>query len=518
MDDSNKKNSFDDSFQNRGPEDEVAKKEEQETESSDKQSYYYSYGPFKSSNGESGKETSTGPSSDRNETAVSSENVEITPPKAVPAYTQTALSKPQKGEWQFKKESRRSSFRSLFSAFLAGVILIGGLMYMSDRQNWFSSDQALAAQASASGEATQAKESGSGNAVSTVLDTVRPNNIAQIFEQSSPAVVKIETYVSGNSQGGGNSNDPFWQFFGDGSFSQPDDGGNSGSDQLVPNGLGSGFLFEKDGYILTNQHVVGDSAKVTVTVQGHDKPFEAKVLGQSYDLDLAVLKIEGSNFPTLPLGDSNGINIGEWVVAIGNPNGFDHTVTVGVLSAKERPIQIPDTQGTRNYEHLLQTDASINPGNSGGPLLNLAGEVIGINTAVSAQSQGIGFAIPSSTIKEVVDNLKQNKEIPKTPSPFIGATLQDITDQIAKELGLSSTDGSIVYNILYNSPAYKSDLRQYDVITGMDGTTYKNKEDLIAVIQKKKVGDKVTLNVLRGGKKIDLQVQIGNKNDFNAQQ
>ncbi len=252
-------------------------------------------------------------------------------------------------------------------------------------------------------------------------------------------------------------------------------------------------------------------------MNGYEQPFTAKLLGSSYDLDLAVLKIEGSNFPTLKLGDSNATNMGDWVVAIGNPYGFDHTVTVGVLSSNEREISIQDTNGTRNYEHLLQTDASINPGNSGGPLLNLNGEVIGINTAVSSEAQGIGFAIPTSTISEVLDKLKTNTKIPSKPVPFIGATLQDVNSAIARQLGLDSASGSYVYSVLYNSPAYKGDLRQYDVITGMDGKTYKTSTDLIEAIKKKNVGDKVTLNVIRGGKKVDISVEIGDKNAFEDQ-
>ncbi|MGO4276599.1 S1C family serine protease, partial [Paenibacillus sp. TAF58] len=164
--------------------------------------------------------------------------------------------------------------------------------------------------------------------------------------------------------------------------------------------------------------------------------------------DLAVLKIEGDKeFPILPLGKAEDVNVGDWVVAIGNPYGFDHTVTVGVLSAKERPISIPDSKGTREYKHLLQTDASINPGNSGGPLLNLNGEVIGINTAVSSQAQGIGFAIPTSTISSVLENLKNNVQIPKEPVPYLGVGLQDIGKDWVSELKLSNTDGALVGSV-----------------------------------------------------------------------
>jgi S1-C subfamily serine protease len=210
--------------------------------------------------------------------------------------------------------------------------------------------------------------------------------------------------------------------------------------------------------------------------------------------------------------------MGDWVIAIGNPYGFDHTITVGVLSSNEREISITDSSGTRNYQHLLQTDASINPGNSGGPLLNLNGEVIGINTAVSAQAQGIGFAIPSSTILEVLDHLKNNREIPKKPVPFIGASLQTLTPEFAERLGIKGTEGSVVVSVIYGSPAYKADLRAYDVITGMDGVPYKTNTDLIAAIQKKNVGDKIVLNVIRNGEKIDLTVTIGDRNEFEANQ
>ncbi|WP_276354653.1 S1C family serine protease [Cohnella caldifontis] len=415
------------------------------------------------------------------------------------------------GSWQ--APPKRTSLRAVFASFMVGVIAVGGLMFAADQGNWFSQGaQAAPASTAASGAKTASA------AVSNAADVVRPNNIAQIFEKASPAVVKIETYVKASSRRSSSMDDLFEQFFGqvpDGSDS--DNGGDgSGSGSLQASGMGSGFIFDSTGYILTNQHVIANADDIEVTVIGHNKPFKAKLLGSSYDLDLAVLKIEGTDgtsFPTLKLGDSAGTNMGDWVVAIGNPYGFDHTVTVGVLSANEREISIQDQDGTRNYQHLLQTDASINPGNSGGPLLNLNGDVIGINTAVSSEAQGIGFAIPTSTITEVIDDLKANKEIPK---PFIGASLQTLTPEIAKKLGLSGTEGSMVVSVVFGSPAYKADLRAYDVITGMDGTAYKDNASLIAAIQKKKIGDKVTLNVIRNGEKIDVQITIGNRNDFDT--
>ncbi len=409
------------------------------------------------------------------------------------------------------KPPRRTSLRSVFAAFLVGVLTVGALMYSADRYNWFSDEVFGGTKA-----ATEADVKAASNPVSNSADVVRPNNIAKIFEQSSPAVVQIETYAKTRSSAGSLWQDDFFrQFFGD-NYGQ-DNGGGDGS--LQQSGMGSGFIFDSTGYILTNQHVIADAAEIKVIVDGYEQPFTAELLGSSYELDLAVLKIKGSDFPTLKLGDSGNMNMGDWVVAIGNPYGFDHTVTVGVLSSNEREISIPDSNGTRNYKHLLQTDASINPGNSGGPLINLQGEVIGINTAVSSQAQGIGFAIPTSTIKDVLENLKSNTKIPQKPVPFIGATLMDVTTDIADKLGIGKdAKGAFVREVLFNSPAYKADLRQYDVILGMDDKNYSTTNDLIAAIQKKTVGDKVTLNVARGDKKLDIAVTIGDRNEFESQQ
>jgi serine protease Do len=417
------------------------------------------------------------------------------------------------------KPPRSTSFRAMFAAFLVGVVTLGGLMFAADRGNWFSSELLGG---TAQVQNTSIKPTGT--AVNNTSDIVRPNNIAKIFEQSSPAVVKIETYASAQSNGSGMMQDDFFrQFFGDQLPNGDNGGGNGGgssggTDSLQPSGMGSGFIFDSTGYILTNQHVIANASEIKVTVDGHSEPLTAKLLGSSYELDLAVLKIEGTNFPTLKLGDSSSLNMGDWVVAIGNPYGFDHTITVGVLSSNERQISIPDTNGTRNYDHLLQTDASINPGNSGGPLMNLQGEVIGINTAVSSQAQGIGFAIPTSTIAGVLDNLKNNTKIPQKPVPFIGATLMDVTADIAGRLGIDpNAKGAFVREVLFNSPAYKADLRQYDVITGMDGKDYNTTDELIAAIKTKAVGDKVTLSILRVDKKIDVTVVIGDKNEFQTQ-
>ncbi|RED63898.1 S1C family serine protease [Cohnella lupini] len=466
----------------------------------------YTFGPF-------GPSHTSGPSENFNSEPPRT-TLDVTPSSTREYRPFTVSGGPARHDWG-AKPPKRTSFKAIFSSFMVGVIVVGGLMFAADRQNLFSSEQF-----GGPSQVQDASVKPVSNAVGNTGDVVRPNNIAKIFEQSSPAVVKIETYAAPQQNNGGSMEDDFFrQFFGD-DFGGGDSGGNNGAQgELQPSGMGSGFIFDSTGYILTNQHVVGGASEIKVTVEGHEKPFTAKLLGSDYNLDLAVLKIEGNDFPTLKLGESSSLNMGDWVVAIGNPYGFEHTVTVGVLSSNERKISIPDANGTRNYEHLLQTDASINPGNSGGPLLNLQGEVIGINTAVSSQAQGIGFAIPTSTISEVLDNLKSNTKIPQKPSPYIGATLTNVTADIAKQLGIDEkTQGAFVTEVLFNSPAYKGDMRQYDVITGMNGKTYKNTDELIAAIKETKVGDKVTLDVIRSNKKAQLTVEIGDKNELNEQQ
>jgi serine protease Do len=434
-----------------------------------------------------------------------------------------------KPAWVMKEKRKRSTGMVFFAGFLASALVLGSLMFVSDKMNLFTGDQVFVGVGS---PAASSASSGSNSVKTAAVDLVRPNNIAQIVQNSSPAVVKIETLVKAKAQsrnGGGNSlfDDPFFrQFFGDNGSGQTQpqqqapQSNSSKPDTLTPVGMGSGFIFEKSGYILTNEHVIDGADSIQVTVQGYDKPFTAKLLGNSYDLDLAVLKIEGTkDFPLLPLGNVANTNVGDWVVAIGNPYGFDHTVTVGVLSAKERPIDIPDQQGTRNYKHLLQTDASINPGNSGGPLLNTNGEVIGINTAVSAQAQGIGFAIPTSTIQGVLDSLIKNVKIPKDPAPFIGVSVGNVDPSYVKDLQLDNTDGAFVSEVPMGGPAFKAGIKTYDVIVGVNGTSIKTRDDLITKVQAFKVGDKITLNVIRDGKKIDVSVVIGDKNnDPSAQQ
>ncbi|WHY20960.1 trypsin-like peptidase domain-containing protein [Paenibacillus sp. G2S3] len=510
-------------------------------------SYYYSYGPFKSLN----KDDNHADGSAQHYNRMEPERVEVTPPQPVKqlpynsSYRSTGFDgngggrggnggggSEGGGGWQFNKKPK-SSVKTIFVSFLAGMVVLSGSMFMADRGNWFTGDTAsTVASSESNGTAKTTNESASTTPNTTTTSLVKGSrDVTGVVDAVGPAVVKIETLVKSGSRNGSSSSpnlsDPFSQFFfgdqygGSGSSQNEQDSksGSNSSSQLIPYGIGTGFIYEKSGYILTNQHVIENADVIQVTVDGVTKPYEAKLLGSSKDLDLAVLKIEGdSDFPTVALGDSDSLKVGSEVVAIGNPQGFDHTVTSGVLSAKGRSIDIneEDGSGTRNYKNLLQTDASINPGNSGGPLLNMNGQVIGMNVAVSTDSQGIGFAIAVNTIKEVVDKLEANQAIPKEPVPFIGATLMTITDEVAKQMGTDIKEGSVVADIIFKSPAYAADLRPYDIITGANGTKYATNQDLIAFIQTLKVGDKVTLNVVRDGKNMDLSVTIGNKNDFDT--
>jgi serine protease Do len=298
-------------------------------------------------------------------------------------------------------QSRRrsgQSVRTMLASFLVGAVVIGGFSYMADKENLFSG-----------GEPAIIDQGGSTSPQASGASTVALNtsgDIASVYETASPAVVKIENYTAA-AQTNPTMND---FFFGGGQGGRQQQQQKQGS-ELVLAGAGSGFFFADDGYILTNEHVIADATEVKVTVEGYEEPLTAKVVGSSYELDLAVLKVENPDakaFPALALGNSDETAIGDWVIAIGNPYGFDHTLTMGVLSSKERPITITDEQGDHEYKNLLQTDASINPGNSGGPLLNEQGEVIGMNTAVNAEAQGIGFAIPTTTIMDAMDKLMTN--------------------------------------------------------------------------------------------------------------
>ncbi|MCL2336494.1 MAG: trypsin-like peptidase domain-containing protein [Firmicutes bacterium] len=358
----------------------------------------------------------------------------------------------------FKDKYRLSLATGLTVALVLQILLITGVFFFAPK------DSALSVRAGAAEPVAYASSpSPEGTDV-----------IAGVVDRCSPAVVQIETTqpVSPNM-------DPFFrQFF-----------GAPGQGQQMQQGLGSGFIINKDGYILTNEHVVSQATDIQVYLSEQDKPLPATLVGSDAELDLAVLKVKaGQNLPSLVFGDSDAARVGEWVIAIGNPYGLDHTVTSGVLSAKGRPITIEN----RQYKNLLQTDAAINPGNSGGPLLDLKGDVIGINTAINANAQGIGFAIPSSTVKSVVNTLITNGKISR---PYMGVYLQNNNADLAANLGLSDNTGAIVAGVVPGSPAEKAGLAEGDAILKINGQKINTAGDITDLIAKSKVGDQVRLQV-----------------------
>ncbi|ABB38810.1 protease Do [Oleidesulfovibrio alaskensis G20] len=270
--------------------------------------------------------------------------------------------------------------------------------------------------------------------------------------------------------------------------------------------LGSGFIISPDGYIVTNNHVIAGADVVSVNVEsakGEPDTFEATVVGTDSETDLALLKIDaGRPLATLPFGDSDALQVGEWVMAIGNPFGLDHSVTAGIISALGRDIR------SGPFDDFIQTDASINPGNSGGPLINSDGKVIGINTAIIASGQGIGFAVPSNLARRVIEELKTNKRVARG---WIGVTIQDIDENTAKALGLKNTRGALIGNVLSGEPADKAGIRAGDIIIKVNRNEISGASDLLRTIADLSPGDKATVVAVRNGAQKTFTLTLGER-------
>ncbi len=322
------------------------------------------------------------------------------------------------------------------------------------------------------------------------------NSISNVVTRVSPAIVKIVATVK---QQVNVSASPFFNPF----FGSLFGGQGTVPQTQVETDIGTGFFFNSGGYILTNDHVIQSASNIKVYVKGYSKPFVAKVTGSDYQTDLAVLKINAPKaMPTLALGSSSSTPVGAWAIAIGNPYDLSDTVTVGVISAKGRPLTI----GSRNYTNLLQTSAAINPGNSGGPLLNLAGQVIGINTAVSTQGQGIGFAIPTSTVDAIVPQLMRSGVVSRA---WLGVVITRDTQTLNKEYTLGTASGVIIDYVEPNSPASKAGLSAGEVITAVDGKTVTTPSQLKQQISNKTVGASITLTLENQGKSLTKSVTLG---------
>jgi serine protease Do len=328
---------------------------------------------------------------------------------------------------------------------------------------------------------------------------------ASVVKQAAPAVVHVRVEKSVTRRGLQQSpfdlfNDPFFERFFGPQFRHPPQ--EQQPREFKQRGAGSGFIISSDGYILTNNHVVGEADTITVRL-ADEREFKAEIVGIDPQSDVALIKIEARNLPFLPLGDSENLEVGEWVIAIGSPFELNQTVTVGVVSAKGR-----NRIGISDYENFIQTDAAINPGNSGGPLLNIHGEAIGMNTAIFSRSggyMGIGFAIPINMAKTIEQQLRTHGKVVRG---WLGVVIQDMNEDLAKSFGLEHTRGALISEIAEQSPAAEAGLEQGDVIVAVNGADVSNVGDLRNRIALIAPGSKVDIQVIRDGKKKKYTVTI----------
>lgn len=327
-----------------------------------------------------------------------------------------------------------------------------------------------------------------------------PKSFAELAERVRPAVVNISTITTVTVPGS-----PFRHFFGHGDGSDLDQFfndffGEVPDRKMKQQSLGSGFIIDKDGEILTNNHVVDNADEIKVKLSD-GREFKARVLGRDLKTDLALIKISSTfaNLPVLALGDSDKIRVGDWVMAVGNPFGLEQTVTQGIISATGRVI------GSGPYDDFLQTDAPINPGNSGGPLVNLKGEVIGINTAITASGQGIGFSIPSNMAKSVAEQLKKKGKVTRG---WIGVAIQGVTPELAQSFGMPEPKGALVAQVTPGGPAAKAGIKAGDIIVVFDGKQVKDSNELPRLVAETPVGKTVDLQVVREKKEVRLSITV----------
>ena len=333
-----------------------------------------------------------------------------------------------------------------------------------------------------------------------------PDSFSNLAESASPAVVNIRTVktITGGGRvfrhfkkGPFGDDDPMKDFF-DRFFDEDQ------KRDFKQRSLGSGFIIDKEGYIVTNNHVIDNADKIVV-ILNDEKEFEAQIVGRDKNTDLALIKIESNhNLPVLRFGDSDALKVGQWVLAIGNPFGLEQTVTAGIVSAKGRVI------GSGPYDDFIQTDASINPGNSGGPLLNMKGEVIGINTAIVAGGQGIGFAIPVNLAKNIIAQLKSTGEVTRG---WLGVGIQDISEEVAEYYGIKEKKGVLVTEVFPGDPADLAGIKPKDIILSINGKAVESARQLTSMIADISVGDTIQIKINRNGKAQTIDVKIAKREE-----
>ncbi|MHB8729996.1 MAG: DegQ family serine endoprotease [Sulfuricaulis sp.] len=376
--------------------------------------------------------------------------------------------------------------RSFKVGIIAGIFLVTGVLagvVISSRFDW------LPSAASSPSETTAAP----------VLSGPTPPNFVQVAKAVMPAVVNISTTRVVRSPSAPSAlDDPFFrQFFGDQlphPFHMPR--------ERRENSLGSGVIVSPDGYIITNNHVIAKADEIKVLLNDK-REFTGKVVGTDPKTDIAVVKINAKNLPTIPWGDSDKLEVGEYVLAIGNPFGLNQTVTQGIVSAVGRA-----NVGIADYEDFIQTDAAINPGNSGGALVNVRGQLIGINTAIFSRSggyMGIGFAVPSDMAHSVMDSLVKNGKVIRG---WLGVSIQEVTPDLAKQFGMKESRGALVSEVIPNSPAAAAGFKSGDIITAFDGKPVDSPSLLRNVVAQVPVGATVKIEVLRDKKTVTLKAKI----------
>ncbi len=329
-----------------------------------------------------------------------------------------------------------------------------------------------------------------------------PSDFSGLAAKVRPGVVNIRTVKT--LKGGGpvfrhffGDRDPFRDFFGPFMDQDP-------HREFKQPSLGSGFIVDREGHIVTNNHVVEDADNIKVRL-ANEKEYDAKVIGRDPNTDLALIKIDDAKDLTpLTLGDSGALKVGTWVVAVGSPFGLEQTVTAGIVSAKGR------TLGAGPYDDFIQTDASINPGNSGGPLVNLDGEVVGINTAIIASGQGIGFAIPIDMAKDIIGQLKESGSVTRG---WLGVGIQNLTQELSDYYKLKDTKGVLVVKVYEKDPAGEAGIRENDVIVAVEGKPVEDSRELSRLIAGMPVGKKIEIRLLRDGKPKTIDVTLAKRED-----
>lgn len=338
------------------------------------------------------------------------------------------------------------------------------------------------------------------------ISFARLPDFTELVEEASPAVVNISTTQKMKSRFSGNMEMPqgvpeiFRHFFG--VPGQPGPRGGMPNPSQERTSLGSGFIVSKDGYILTNNHVISEADQIFVRLNDR-RELEAKLIGSDPSSDLALLKVEADNLPKLEMGDSEKLKVGEWVVAIGSPFGFDYSVTAGIVSAKGRSLP------NENYVPFIQTDVAINPGNSGGPLFNLDGEVVGINSQIYTRSggfMGLSFAIPMNVAMEVVEQLKESGMVTRG---WLGVVIQEVDKELAESFGLKKAAGALVSQIVQGGPANLAGVQPGDIITEFNGRDVVLSSDLPHLVGRVRPGTQAEVKVIRHGKAKTLKVEIG---------